>query len=194
MFPLPSKDGNTVQIRIQPVPTSTKHMSPSTNPEPGLRPSLRDMISHPMGQIPPGYQYSAKFSVTRSSPPESPAPGPDPQYQSQSSPSNPRSPQTPRSGKRDRTLSSNRREQNRNSQRAFRARRHLELKELETRSTLLDAALASVEEANRRLEEYSALIDKLRVENAALRVALSQDRMLLPAAIYDDAAEQPKKQ
>lgn len=51
-------------------------------------------------------------------------------------------------------------------------RRHV--KALESRSQLLDAALASADEANRRWEECRALVDQLRIENAALRAALSQ--------------------
>jgi hypothetical protein len=42
----------------------------------------------------------------------------------------------------------------------------------------LDAALASADEANRRWEECRALVDQLRVENAALRAALSQAQLL----------------
>jgi hypothetical protein len=49
---------------------------------------------------------------------------------------------------------------------------------LESRSQLLDAALASADEANRRWEECRALVDQLRIENAALRAALSQAQML----------------
>lgn len=54
------------------------------------------------------------------------------------------------------------------------------VKALESRSQLLDAALASADEANRRWEECRALVDQLRVENAALRAALSQQAQLLP--------------
>lgn len=85
---------------------------------------------------------------------------------------------------------SKRAEQNRKAQRAFRERRdayvypvpcpefHLftpvsrHVKALESRSQLLDTALASADEANRRWEECRALVDQLRVENAALRAAL----------------------
>lgn len=42
----------------------------------------------------------------------------------------------------------------------------------------MDAALASADEANRRWEECRALVDQLRVENAALRAALSQAQLL----------------
>jgi hypothetical protein len=48
------------------------------------------------------------------------------------------------------------------------------VKALESRSQLLDAALASADEANRRWEECRALVDQLRHENNALRNTLSQ--------------------
>ena len=54
----------------------------------------------------------------------------------------------------------------------FLAYRHV--KALESRSQLLDAALASADEANRRWEDCRALVDQLRIENAALRVAINQ--------------------
>ena len=41
----------------------------------------------------------------------------------------------------------------------------------------MDSALASADEANRRWEECRALVDQLRVENAALRAALTQAQM-----------------
>ena len=56
--------------------------------------------------------------------------------------------------------------------------RHRHVKALESRSQLLDAALASADEANRRWEECRALVDQLRVENAALRAALGQAQLL----------------
>ena len=52
------------------------------------------------------------------------------------------------------------------------------VKALESRSQLLDAALASADEANRRWEECRALVDQLRIENAALRAALSGQTQL----------------
>lgn len=52
------------------------------------------------------------------------------------------------------------------------AYRHV--KALESRSQLLDAALASADEANRRWEDCRALVDQLRIENAALRAALQE--------------------
>lgn len=82
-----------------------------------------------------------------------------------------------------RTLSQSKRaEQNRKAQRAFRERRDQHVKALESRSQLLDAALASADEANRRWEECRALVDQLRIENAALRAALSQSQMMGPGA------------
>jgi hypothetical protein len=54
------------------------------------------------------------------------------------------------------------------------------VKALESRSQLLDSALASADEANRRWEECRALVDQLRIENAALRQALSQAQLQRP--------------
>ncbi|KAI0744169.1 hypothetical protein C8Q80DRAFT_1185394 [Daedaleopsis nitida] len=72
-----------------------------------------------------------------------------------------------------RTLSQSKRaEQNRKAQRAFRERRDQHVKTLESRSQLLDAALASADEANRRWEECRTIVDQLRIENATLRAAL----------------------
>ncbi|KAJ8077148.1 hypothetical protein PM082_001576 [Marasmius tenuissimus] len=81
-----------------------------------------------------------------------------------------------------RALSNSKRaEQNRKAQRAFRERRDQHVKALESRSQLLDAALASADEANRRWEECRALVDQLRVENATLRAALSQHSQVMPS-------------
>ncbi|KAH9942433.1 uncharacterized protein BXZ73DRAFT_97844 [Epithele typhae] len=72
-----------------------------------------------------------------------------------------------------RTLSQSKRaEQNRKAQRAFRERRDQHVKTLESRSQLLDAALASADEANRRWEECRTIVDQLRIENATLRATL----------------------
>ncbi|KAL0575589.1 hypothetical protein V5O48_006374 [Marasmius crinis-equi] len=96
-----------------------------------------------------------------------------------------------------RALSNSKRaEQNRKAQRAFRERRDQHVKALESRSQLLDAALASADEANRRWEECRALVDQLRVENATLRAALSQHVQVmppLPSTVQpQQLAEQPK--
>lgn len=83
-----------------------------------------------------------------------------------------------------RALSSSKRaEQNRKAQRAFRERRDQHVKALESRSQLLDAALASADEANRRWEECRALVDQLRVENTALRATLSNLQIQQPPGV-----------
>lgn len=147
--------------------------------------------------IPPhGYQYPPGDYPPGLPPPHTLAPPPtDIEEHSQTSNGTPGT---------SRTLSQSKRaEQNRKAQRAFRERRdqyvhrspsffsfffftwltilsltRRHVKALESRSQLLDAALASADEANRRWEECRALVDQLRIENAALRAALSQSQML----------------
>ncbi|KAF7321329.1 Proteophosphoglycan ppg4 [Mycena kentingensis (nom. inval.)] len=119
-------------------------------------------IVHPMNpiqQLPAGYQYNSDF--TTSGQEQTPSP-----------------PQGTPGGRQ--LSTSKRAEQNRKAQRAFRERRDQHVKQLESRSALLDAALASADEANRRWEECRILVDQLRVENAALRAALTQQAALLP--------------
>jgi hypothetical protein len=53
------------------------------------------------------------------------------------------------------------------------------VKNLEARSQLLDTALASADEANRRWEECRAIVDQLRVENQSLRNEVAQLRQAL---------------
>jgi hypothetical protein len=60
---------------------------------------------------------------------------------------------------------------------------HRHVKELEARSQLLDAALASADEANRRWEECRTMLDQLRVENAALRGEIQNLRAALGNAV-----------
>ncbi|KAF8210165.1 hypothetical protein K438DRAFT_1809107 [Mycena galopus ATCC 62051] len=159
----------------QPAPrASRKRKTPPTNPDPNPNPMQHMM--HSINAIPPGaipqtyQQYATDFSPA-GLPPQNPSVPQDDQ-QGQSPPAN--SP----SG---RALSSSKRaEQNRKAQRAFRERRDQHVKSLESRSQLLDAALASADEANRRWEECRVLVDQLRVENAALRAALTQQAQLLP--------------
>ncbi|KAJ7287603.1 hypothetical protein C8J57DRAFT_1496017 [Mycena rebaudengoi] len=154
---------------IPPAPrTSRKRKTPPTNPDPNTLPNLQHMM-HPMAGLPAGYQYNTDFSTAGMPPPNSAPPQDD--AGSQSPPAN-------SSG---RSLSNSKRaEQNRKAQRAFRERRDQHVKSLESRSQLLDAALSSADEANRRWEECRALVDQLRVENAALRAALSQQAQLVP--------------
>ncbi|KAJ7925234.1 hypothetical protein B0H13DRAFT_2314736 [Mycena leptocephala] len=167
MLSLQSSNANVAQMQanqeihqqtVAPAPrTSRKRKTPPTNPEPN---PIQHMI-HPIGTmpgtIPPGFQYNTDFS---------PAALPVP---------------PPNNSQTGRALSSSKRaEQNRKAQRAFRERRDQHVKSLESRSQLLDAALASADEANRRWEECRVLVDQLRVENAALRAALTQQASLLP--------------
>lgn len=156
---------------------------PVTQPQPQ---QLQHVLPPPhtiMHQLPPGamppYQY-ADYS-----PGGMPPPPPNPQPEQSGSAS---------SGQR--ALSSSKRaEQNRKAQRAFRERRDQHVKALESRSQLLDAALASADEANRRWEECRALVDQLRVENAALRAALSQAQLLSSTtSVPQQQQEETKKE
>ncbi|KDR75438.1 hypothetical protein GALMADRAFT_249497 [Galerina marginata CBS 339.88] len=133
-------------------------------------------LMHPIpGPIPPGFPY-APADYTPGGMPAGPHQGLPIQQQQQ-----PAQSQSPPPNGSQRALSSTKRaEQNRKAQRAFRERRDQHVKALESRSQLLDAALASADEANRRWEECRALVDQLRVENAALRAALSQAHLLPP--------------
>lgn len=80
----------------------------------------------------------------------------------------------PQPGHNTRPLNNSKRaEQNRKAQRAFRERRDQHVKQLESRSAMLDVALANADEANRRLEDSRILVEQLRAENQALRTALS---------------------
>ncbi|PPQ99743.1 hypothetical protein CVT24_009726 [Panaeolus cyanescens] len=128
-------------------------------------------LMHPMpGPMPPGYPYAPADYTPGGIPAH---PGLPIQQQSQSPPPG-------QSGAARPLSSSKRAEQNRKAQRAFRERRDQHVKALESRSQLLDAALASADEANRRWEECRALVDQLRVENTALRAALQQSQLLPP--------------
>ena len=156
---------------------------------------------------PSSYQYTpGAYSPGMLPPPHQLAPPPPTEEQrSQSQASNGTAGTNTTSSGTARTLSQSKRaEQNRKAQRAFRERRdqsvfiipfffffHIliwaclyfhetgrHVKALESRSQLLDAALASADEANRRWEECRALVDQLRIENAALRAALSQSQMM----------------
>ncbi|KAJ7188339.1 hypothetical protein C8R46DRAFT_17892 [Mycena filopes] len=155
---------------------SRKRKTPPTNTDPNDLQNVQHMI-HPIqpipGTMPPGYgPYQTDFSPG-GMPQNPPAPQDDSQQQPSQSP--------PPNSQAGRALSSSKRaEQNRKAQRAFRERRDQHVKSLESRSQLLDAALASADEANRRWEECRALVDQLRVENAALRNALTQQAQLLP--------------
>ncbi|ELU42550.1 bZIP transcription factor domain-containing protein [Rhizoctonia solani AG-1 IA] len=77
---------------------------------------------------------------------------------------------------------SKRAEQNRKAQRAFRERRDQHVKQLESRSAMLDVALANADEANRRLEDQRILVEQLRAENQALRTTLALIRSICSSA------------
>ncbi|KAK0461368.1 uncharacterized protein EV420DRAFT_1531741 [Desarmillaria tabescens] len=167
-------------------PDSAQPQQPATQPQPQSQPQqLQHVLPPPhtiMHQLPPGamppYQY------TDYSPGGMPPPPPNSQPDQSGSTS---------SGQR--ALSSSKRaEQNRKAQRAFRERRDQHVKALESRSQLLDAALASADEANRRWEECRALVDQLRVENAALRAALSQAQLLSSTTTVSQQPEETKKE
>ncbi|KIL68977.1 hypothetical protein M378DRAFT_184822 [Amanita muscaria Koide BX008] len=149
---------------------------PSLNPDPSTQqihhvlPPPHPLIhSIPPPPIPPFPYPTADYSPGGLPPPQTPQSDPTQQ------------PSPTQSSAAGRSLSQSKRaEQNRKAQRAFRERRDQHVKALESRSQLLDAALASADEANRRWEECRALVDQLRVENAALRAALSQSQLLSP--------------
>ncbi|EIM82833.1 uncharacterized protein STEHIDRAFT_64391 [Stereum hirsutum FP-91666 SS1] len=166
--------------QLQPPPQPVMQHSPAP-PHPGQL-----VQSHP-GLPPPGYQFApnpADYSQAGLAPPHYSVAGPSSDgqpMQSQDQQQQP-SPSAQNSAGPARTLSQSKRaEQNRKAQRAFRERRDQHVKALESRSQLLDAALASADEANRRWEECRALVDQLRIENAALRAALSQAQVVIPA-------------
>lgn len=51
--------------------------------------------------------------------------------------------------------------------------------------------MASADEANRRWEECRALVDQLRIENAALRAALSTQHPMIPPPTLPPGAPVP---
>jgi len=167
-----------------PAPAPPSQPQPQQHPPPpppppgmhlGMLPPPHTLMPPGMGP-PPMYQYA---------PPDYAQPPPPPGELSQEQLNGHDSDQGLENGKSGgRQLSQSKRaEQNRKAQRAFRERRDQRVKALESRSQLLDAALASADEANRRWEECRALVDQLRIENAALRAALSgQAQMSGPMA------------
>ncbi|KAK2467761.1 hypothetical protein APHAL10511_000056 [Amanita phalloides] len=179
---------HSMRLREEPPPitpaprNSRKRKSPSNNADPSQPPPQTasqpiqhlpppHALMHPIPGPLPGYSYPPADYTPGGMPPGQPAPPSGVQ-------------QAPSPTSSGRTLSQSKRaEQNRKAQRAFRERRDQHVKALESRSQLLDAALASADEANRRWEECRALVDQLRVENAALRAALSQAQMLPSASV-----------
>ncbi|KAJ7783064.1 hypothetical protein B0H16DRAFT_1495207 [Mycena metata] len=171
---------------------SRKRKTPPTNADPNTLQTVQHMMQPIPGTMPPGYgPYPTDFSGA-GMPQNPPPPGQEEQQQQPSG-------SPPPNSQAGRALSSSKRaEQNRKAQRAFRERRDQHVKSLESRSQLLDAALASADEANRRWEECRVLVDQLRVENAALRAALTQQAQLIPApgqgALNNHAAAEAPKE
>ncbi|KAH9485319.1 hypothetical protein JR316_0002227 [Psilocybe cubensis] len=164
------------QPQPQPQPSTQQQQQPQPPQIHPLPPP--HALMHPMAPpLPPGYSYAPADYTPGGMPPGIPMPQQQQQQQQHQSQSPPPSSST-------RALSSTKRaEQNRKAQRAFRERRDQHVKALEARSQLLDAALASADEANRRWEECRALVDQLRVENNALRAALAQQGQIMPSNI-----------
>jgi len=135
------------------------------------------MLPPPHALMPPGMGHPPPPPMYQYAPPDySQPPPPHPHPEQVLNGDDPDLDDSPKNGGRQ-LSQSKRAEQNRKAQRAFRERRDQRVKALESRSQLLDAALASADEANRRWEECRALVDQLRIENTALRAALSQSQM-----------------
>jgi hypothetical protein len=167
----PPNANNDQKPQQQPAPptTTVQHVLPP--PHTLVHPSPH-MQAHP---IPPGYHFAPTDYTPGGMSASHPNQPPPPQGQVYEQDQEGGSPPGSAAG---RALSSSKRaEQNRKAQRAFRERRDQHVKALESRSQLLDAALASADEANRRWEECRALVDQLRIENAALRATLSNMQM-----------------
>ncbi|KAL9711801.1 hypothetical protein Ac2012v2_004873 [Leucoagaricus gongylophorus] len=205
-FPAPANGGQPVQndagqtMRLrddqpvinQPARTTRKRKSPAAvavapNPDQPLHHVLPPphTLMHLSPPLPPGFPYAAPADYTPGGLPPGGLPLPqqsDPHQQ----------PQTSASG---RTLSNSKRaEQNRKAQRAFRERRDQHIKALESRSQLLDTALTSADEANRRWEHCRVHADQLQIENAALRTenaTLRAENAALRAALGAPSALPP---
>ncbi|KAJ7772951.1 hypothetical protein DFH07DRAFT_952921 [Mycena maculata] len=173
--------------RKRKVPTGkTQHPTSTSNTE------RTPVITDPTTPNPPGSQFTSLPA------PNAPGPAPAPQP-SDASDSQPQSqapppkkarrgrPPTSSSEPAGRTLSTSKRaEHNRRAQQAFRARKNQYLKDLESRSELLDGALAAADEANRRYVECHVLLNQLRVENACLHAAQTQLAKAEPLRTLDN--------
>ncbi|TDL26241.1 hypothetical protein BD410DRAFT_800810 [Rickenella mellea] len=168
-------DGSSQQPPTPQQQQQQQQMQQTMQPPPGMQqqPNLG-----PPPQLPyyaPGADYSTAGIPHMQHSPQQQQPGAMAGMQ-------PMGPDDPNQTQAQRQLSTSKRaEQNRKAQRAFRERRDQHVKALESRSQLLDAALASADEANRRWEECRTLVDQLRIENAALRSALQQAQAQLTA-------------
>ncbi|KIL00720.1 hypothetical protein PAXRUDRAFT_8017 [Paxillus rubicundulus Ve08.2h10] len=181
-----SASSNTRTTRKRKSPPSTPTGSqPPPPPQPQHQHPLpamhiTQMLPPPHALMPPGMGHPPPPPMYQYAPPDysqPPPPHPHPEQAQQAlNGEDPDLDDSPKNGGRQ-LSQSKRAEQNRKAQRAFRERRDQRVKALESRSQLLDAALASADEANRRWEECRALVDQLRIENTALRAALSQSQM-----------------
>ncbi|KAI0028744.1 hypothetical protein K488DRAFT_89427 [Vararia minispora EC-137] len=190
--PLPPSTTSTRGRKRKNPPAGPPQQPPAPPPPPpgpppsGIAPHQLVVMPFP----PPGYYPGSPHDFSPGGFPPPPDPNLSPPSQDPSDPTAPdasTSAHLASAGKQPRTLSQSKRaEQNRRAQRAFRERRDQHVKALESRSQLLDAALASADEANRRWEECRALVDQLRIENAALRAALSQAQMMGPSPVEAD--------
>ncbi|KIM50896.1 hypothetical protein SCLCIDRAFT_743045 [Scleroderma citrinum Foug A] len=162
-----------MRLRDDPIPATS---TPTPQPTQSLTqqqsaPPIATTSTPPHALVPPGMPHPPPH-IYQYAPPEYTQP---PQSQSEQQQDINGDQSSSKTGPGGRQLSQSKRaEQNRKAQRAFRERRDQHVKALESRSQLLDAALASADEANRRWEECRTLVDQLRIENAALRAALSQ--------------------
>lgn len=174
-----SADDNPRKRKTPPVDGGDDERSPSNQNQPAPLhhqeqppPQHLNHPNHPHGP-PQGHLHpSFHFQVPPGYVPVMPVPVGGPV--AQQAPDGSSGGQSPTSSGPARALNNSKRaEQNRKAQRAFRERRDAHVKALESRSQLLDAALASVEEANRRWEESRQVVETLRMENAQLRAALN---------------------
>ncbi|EUC64263.1 bZIP transcription factor [Rhizoctonia solani AG-3 Rhs1AP] len=168
MQPQPERRSNSPYHHMMNVPPVQQAPLPPPHPamhDPNARPPAGVPYDFPQEYAQPGgpsefHHQPPPMYRTDVNPVPAPAPGP---MQGQ---------QTPGHGSRP-LNNSKRAEQNRKAQRAFRERRDQHVKQLESRSAMLDVALANADEANRRLEDQRILVEQLRAENQALRTALA---------------------
>ncbi|CAE6478983.1 unnamed protein product [Rhizoctonia solani] len=168
MQPQPERRSNSPYHHMMNVPPVQQAPLPPPHQamhDPNARPPAGVPYEFPQEYPPPGgpsefHHQPPPMYRTDVNPVPAPAPAP---MQAQ---------QTPGHGSRP-LNNSKRAEQNRKAQRAFRERRDQHVKQLESRSAMLDVALANADEANRRLEDQRILVEQLRAENQALRTALA---------------------
>ncbi|CAE7126854.1 unnamed protein product [Rhizoctonia solani] len=168
MQPQPERRSNSPYHHMMNVPPVQQAPLPPPHPamhDPNARPPAGVPYDFPQEYPPPGgpsefHHQPPPMYRTDVNPVQAPPPAPMPTQQPPGHGSRPLN-------------NSKRAEQNRKAQRAFRERRDQHVKQLESRSAMLDVALANADEANRRLEDQRILVEQLRAENQALRTALA---------------------